>query len=92
VELLLQLEQQFDVRISIEDIDLDDLRTLQRIARVVVARSVGEPASPEQPAISSPPFDGDGSPRSVERRSEGRREASEDETVLAAPLLAIDKT
>jgi len=35
VELLLQLEQRFNVRIAIEDFDLDDLRTLARIARVV---------------------------------------------------------
>ena len=36
VELLLQLEQRFGVRIKIDDIDLDDLRTLARIARLVV--------------------------------------------------------
>lgn len=35
VELLLQLEQHFGFRIRIEDIDLDDLRTLARIARLV---------------------------------------------------------
>ncbi len=35
VELLLQLEQHFGFRIKIEDIDLDDLRTLARIARLV---------------------------------------------------------
>jgi len=37
VELLLQLEQQFDFRVKIEDIDLDDIRTLARIARLVAA-------------------------------------------------------
>lgn len=37
VELLLQLEQHFGFRIKIEDIDLDDLRTLKRIARMVAA-------------------------------------------------------
>jgi D-alanine--poly(phosphoribitol) ligase subunit 2 len=35
VELLLQLERRFGVRLSIDDIELDDLRTLARIARVV---------------------------------------------------------
>jgi D-alanine--poly(phosphoribitol) ligase subunit 2 len=35
VELLVQLEQRFGLRIKIDDIDLDDLRTLARIARLV---------------------------------------------------------
>ncbi len=39
VELLSQLERQFGFRIKLEDIDLDDLRTLARIARLVAARS-----------------------------------------------------
>jgi len=37
VELLLQLEQNFNLRIKIDDIDLEDLRTLARIARLVAA-------------------------------------------------------
>ena len=37
VELLSGLEQQFGFRIKIEDIDLDDLRTLKRIAGMVAA-------------------------------------------------------
>jgi D-alanine--poly(phosphoribitol) ligase subunit 2 len=37
VELLVQLEQRFGLRIKIDDIDLDDLRTLSRIARLVAA-------------------------------------------------------
>jgi methoxymalonate biosynthesis acyl carrier protein len=37
VELLSELEQRFGLRIQIEDIELDDLRTLSRIARMVVA-------------------------------------------------------
>jgi acyl carrier protein len=36
-QLLVQLEQRFGTRISIEAIDLDDLRTLGRIARLVIA-------------------------------------------------------
>lgn len=39
VELLLQLEQRFGFRIKIDDIDLEDLRTLARIARLVAART-----------------------------------------------------
>jgi len=35
VELLLALEQNFSLRIKIDDIDLEDLRTLARIARLV---------------------------------------------------------
>jgi D-alanine--poly(phosphoribitol) ligase subunit 2 len=41
VELLLQLEQRFGLRIRIDDIELDDLRTLARIARRV--ESSGSP-------------------------------------------------
>ena len=39
VELLLQLEQHFGFRIRIDDIELDDLRTLARIARLVAANA-----------------------------------------------------
>jgi D-alanine--poly(phosphoribitol) ligase subunit 2 len=35
VELLMQLEQRFGFRVKVEDINLDDLRTLERIARLV---------------------------------------------------------
>jgi len=46
VELLLELEQRFGFRIKIEDIDLDDLRTLSRIARLLAANSAAiEPAA-----------------------------------------------
>lgn len=39
VELLLQLEEEFGLRIKLEDINLDDLRTLSRIARLVAANT-----------------------------------------------------
>lgn len=39
VELLFQLEQHFGFRIKIDDIDLDDLRTLARMARLIAASS-----------------------------------------------------
>lgn len=46
VELLLQLEQQFGLRIKIEDIDLNDLRTLAQIARLVAANgAAAEPVA-----------------------------------------------
>ena len=45
VELLLQLEEHFGLRIKLEDINLDDLRTLSRIARLVAANgAAAEPA------------------------------------------------
>lgn len=37
VELLLHLEQRFGIRVPIDSIELDDLRTLERLAGVVVA-------------------------------------------------------
>jgi D-alanine--poly(phosphoribitol) ligase subunit 2 len=42
VELLLQLERRFGVRVAIEHIDLEHLRTLERIARLVEAASPAE--------------------------------------------------
>jgi acyl carrier protein len=39
VELLYRLEQEFGARIPIENIDLDDLRTLERIAGLIAART-----------------------------------------------------
>jgi len=39
VELLMQLEEQFGFKISIDDIDLDDLRSLERIAALVAAHA-----------------------------------------------------
>jgi D-alanine--poly(phosphoribitol) ligase subunit 2 len=47
VELLVQLERSFGVQIAIESIDLDNLRTLARIARLVTA-SIAEPATQEK--------------------------------------------
>lgn len=37
VELLLQIEQTFGLRIPIESVDLNDLRSLARLARLVTA-------------------------------------------------------
>lgn len=49
VELLFQLEQHFGLRVSIDDIDLEDLRTLARIAQLVAANGGGT----EPPAAQS---------------------------------------
>ena len=51
VELLFQLESEFGIRIAIEDIDLEDLRTLERIARLVTASPEG--AGAPQPGRSA---------------------------------------
>ena len=37
VELLFQLEREFGLRIALEKLDLDDLRSLERISRVIIA-------------------------------------------------------
>lgn len=93
VELLLQLEQQFGVRISIEDIDLDDLRSLERIARVVALRSLGGPAPVDQTAPAAPPVAAAESPlRVVERRGEVQREEPKEGAMITASLLAKVRT
>jgi len=48
VELLSQLERRFSLKLRIEDIDLDDLRSLARIARLV-SRRMDEPATASEP-------------------------------------------
>ncbi len=53
VELLVQLEQRFGFRIKIDDIDLDDLRTLARIARVVAVNGEAAAASAAQPSTGA---------------------------------------
>jgi len=50
VELLFQLEQHFGLRVSIDDIDLEDLRTLARIARLVAANSAATDPLAAQPS------------------------------------------
>jgi len=51
VELLFQLEQHFGLRIKIDDIDLDDLRTLARIARLVTANGGAADPSSARPSL-----------------------------------------
>jgi len=51
VQLLFELEQHFGLRIKLEDIDLDDLRTLSRIAGVVAAN--GNAADPSAARLAA---------------------------------------
>jgi acyl carrier protein len=51
VELLLLLEQNFSLRIRIDDIDLEDLRTLRSIGRLVSAHN----GAAESPALRLSP-------------------------------------
>jgi methoxymalonate biosynthesis acyl carrier protein len=44
VELLLQLEQSFGLSVSIADLDLDNIRTVRRIAEMVDSQPIGEAA------------------------------------------------
>lgn len=53
VELLFQLEQHFGLRIKIEDLDLDDLRTLARIARLVAANGGATNPSVARPSLGA---------------------------------------
>jgi acyl carrier protein len=39
VQLLLHVEQDLGYRIPLDEIDLDDLRSLERLARVIAARA-----------------------------------------------------
>jgi methoxymalonate biosynthesis acyl carrier protein len=49
VELLLQLEQRFSLRIKIDDIDFEDLRTISRMARLVdKGREVADAPAPQE--------------------------------------------
>ena len=50
VELLYELEQHFGFRIKIEDIDIDDLRTLTLIARLVAANVEAADSSAKRPS------------------------------------------
>ena len=43
VEVLLRLEQEFGVTVSLDDLELDNFRTLDRIAQFVAARTSFQP-------------------------------------------------
>jgi len=50
VELLFRLEERFGLRIKIDEIDLADLRSLARIARLIAAS--GQTAGTDAPTLS----------------------------------------
>jgi D-alanine--poly(phosphoribitol) ligase subunit 2 len=54
VELIFRLEQDFGLRIKIDNIDLDDLRSLARIARLVAANGKIVDSSIAQPSSGAP--------------------------------------
>lgn len=43
VELLLQLEREFGVTVSLDELEVDNFRSIQRIAEFVEPRSVDQP-------------------------------------------------
>lgn len=45
VELLLHLEREFAVTVSLEELELDNFRTVRRIAQYVTARNGATPAA-----------------------------------------------
>jgi len=51
VELLLQLEREFGVKTSVEDLEVDNFSSIARIADFVSARAGMAPAASSQPAV-----------------------------------------
>jgi D-alanine--poly(phosphoribitol) ligase subunit 2 len=49
VELLTQLEQRFGFQVKVSDIDIDDLRTVERIARLVAEQGGRAPRPAPEP-------------------------------------------
>ncbi len=45
VEFLLHLEREFGIKVSLEDLELDSFRTIQRIAQYVTARNGTTPTA-----------------------------------------------
>ncbi len=48
VELLVELEQQFGLRVSLEDLEVDNFRCIQRIADFVTAHRGVQPIAPSE--------------------------------------------
>jgi D-alanine--poly(phosphoribitol) ligase subunit 2 len=53
VELLVQLEARFDLKIDIADIDLDELRTLDSLARLLARKSLEAGKPPAATGIAA---------------------------------------
>jgi methoxymalonate biosynthesis acyl carrier protein len=49
VELLLQLEREFGVTTSVEDLEIDNFKSITRIAEFVMKRAAISPDVPNQP-------------------------------------------
>lgn len=49
VELLLHLEEEFGVTVSIEDLEIEQFRSVERIAEFVMARNGGKPGPAGRP-------------------------------------------
>jgi D-alanine--poly(phosphoribitol) ligase subunit 2 len=90
VELLLQLEQQFGLRITIDDIDLDDLRTVRRIASVVAKKSDPGRPYPVNAEESVPLPDTAGTSearaRAPQRKAEVHRDESKESPISVTSL------
>lgn len=43
VELLMKLEQEFGVSVAVDDLELENFRTIERIAEFVAARTTAQP-------------------------------------------------
>jgi D-alanine--poly(phosphoribitol) ligase subunit 2 len=54
VELLLHLEQEFGLRVSVEDLEIDHFRTIQRIAQFVVSQNGETPAAARREGVEPP--------------------------------------
>ena len=54
VELIFRLEQDFGLKIKIDNIDLDDLRSLSRIARLVATNGAATAPSHAGTSFSAP--------------------------------------
>ena len=52
VELLLQLEREFGVTTSVDDLEVDNFKSIARIANFVMARIGSTPPLPVQPAAA----------------------------------------
>ena len=53
VELLFQLERRFGFRVKIDDLDLDNLRTLSRIAHLLAAQSAAPDTTKSVPRVAT---------------------------------------
>ena len=51
VELLLQLEREFGVTTSVEDLEVENFRSIANIADFVLARSAADPADVDGPKV-----------------------------------------